>query len=195
MKDLAELIPVTTQQCVEQLQPYTDLDWNTVHAADLDWTCSYTALHIADDLYFYALQVIRAQSEGYACTELSLDDHATPDLLLESIILHGELLRRVAQAADPGVRAYHTYGASDPAGFAAMGMVETLIHTYDLVRGLDSASTWRPPAELAAPRLDRLFPDAPAGDAAEVLLHCCGRVPLGETPRLHKWRWDGTVHD
>ncbi|HET8582273.1 MAG TPA: hypothetical protein VFL65_03410 [Jatrophihabitans sp.] len=105
------------------------------------------------------------------------------------------MLRRLVQAADPAVRAFHTYGVSDRAGFAAMGMVETLIHTYDLLRGLDPASTWRPPADLAAPLLDRLFPHAPAGDAAEVLLHCCGRVPLGESPRLQKWRWDGTVRD
>ena len=83
-------------------------------------------------------------------------------------------------------------GSSDPVGFAAMGLVECLVHTFDALRGVDSSSTWLPPDELAAPAVARLFRDVPTGaDAAETLLHLCGRVPLGGRPRLTEWRWYG----
>lgn len=75
---------------------------------------------------------------------------------------------------------------------------KSLIHTYDAVHGLDRASTWRPPDNLAAPVLSRLFPHTPAGElgsAADVLLYMCGRAPLGDLPRLSDWRWYGAVPD
>ncbi len=74
-----------------------------------------------------------------------------------------------------------------------MGVVETLVHTYDIARGLHPGSQWRPSAALAAPVLQRLFPAAPQGHPSEVLLFCCGRVPLGERPRQEDWRWDSRV--
>jgi hypothetical protein len=49
-------------------------------------------------------------------------------------------------------RAYHTFGLSDPEGFAAMGIVEALVHTHDLAERLGLA--WNPPADLPGyPRL------------------------------------------
>jgi hypothetical protein len=48
---------------------------------------------------------------------------------------------------------------SDPEGFAAMGVVETLVHTHDLAEGLGLA--WTPPSDLCSRVLARLFPDAP----------------------------------
>lgn len=89
--------------------------------------------------------------------------------------------------------AHHNYGVSDAAGFAAMGVVEMLIHTFDVIRGLNPADSWRPPAALAAQVLARLFPHAPSGDPADVLLYCCGRAALGELPRQTEWQWDGRV--
>jgi hypothetical protein len=81
-------------------------------------------------------------------------------------------------------------------GFAAMGVVELLVHTFDAVHGLDSSSTWTPPNDLAIPVLKRLFPHTPSGMAdppGELLLHMCGRIPLGERPRKADWRWYGAV--
>jgi hypothetical protein len=71
--------------------------------------------------------------------------------------------------------------------------VETLIHTFDVVRGLNPAGQWRPPTELAAPVIARLFPHASSGDPTDVLLYCCGRAALGELPRQRLWQWDGTA--
>jgi hypothetical protein len=192
MTEIADLQAVA-RASVAALTPYTDLDWQARPAADLEWSCWQTALHMADALYYYAMQVVYGNPDGYLCTELAPDDSATPERLLTAASAHANLLDGIARSADPEVRAYHIYGVSDPAGFVAMGVVETLIHTYDLVRGLNPADPWRPPAALAAPATARLFPDAPDGDPADVLLYCCGRAGLGEKPRQAEWRWDGTV--
>ena len=190
---IAELITTTTDACTRALRPYTDRDWKTVMAAELAWSCWDTALHLADDLYFYAVQLIYKPLADHVPTELALDDTATEARLLDMISVHGNLLWRTIRAADPNDRAHHIYGTSDPEGFAAMGLAETLVHTYDLARGLNPDSSWSPPAAPSAAVVRRLFPNAPDGDPSAVLLYCCGRAPLGWRPRLTAWRWDGAV--
>jgi hypothetical protein len=103
----------------------------------------------------------------------------------------GELLALAVDAAPSDARAWHPCGVSDADGFAAMGVLETLVHGYDIARGL--GVEWLPPDALSAPVLARLFPGAPEGPAAEVLLHRTGRLPLGDRPRLVEWTWDSTV--
>jgi hypothetical protein len=192
MMEIAD-VTAAADVSVAALAGYTDIDWEQVPAAELDWSCWQTALHMVDCLYFYAMQVVYGNQDGYLCTELALDDSASPPRLLAALGAHAELLQRIARSAAPDLRAHHTYGVSDAAGFAAMGVVETLIHTVDVVRGLNPADQWRPPAELAAPVIARLFPHAPSGDPTDVLLYCCGRAALGDLPRQAEWRWDGTV--
>ena len=187
-------MPAAGKASVAALASYTDLDWQQVPAAGLEWSCWKTALHMVDCLYFYAMQVVNGDPETYVCTELALDNSASPPRLLAALSAHAELLHRIARSAGPDLRAHHNYGVSDAAGFAAMGVVETVIHTFDVVRGLNPADSWRPPAALAAPVIARLFPEAPGGDATDVLLYCCGRTALGELPQqAEDWQWDGTV--
>jgi hypothetical protein len=178
---------------VAALTGYVDQDWQLVRTADSEWSCWQTALHMVDCLYFYAMQIVYGRTDGYLCTELALDDSASPPRLLDALTAHADLLHRIARTAGPEARAHHNYGISDAAGFAAMGVVETLVHTSDVVRGLDPADPWRPPSELAAGVIARLFPDAPNGDPTDVLLYCCGRAPLGDLPRQAEWQWDGRV--
>jgi hypothetical protein len=193
MTEIAD-VPAAADASVAALAGYVDRDWQRVPAAGLDWNCWQTALHMVDCLYFYTMQVVYGQTDDYLCTELALDDSASPRRLLAALSAHAELLHRIARSADPDQRAHHNYGFSDPAGFAAMGVVETLIHTFDVVRGLNAADPWRPPAALAAPVIARLFPHAPSGDPVDVLLYCCGRAALGELPRqTGEWQWDSTV--
>jgi hypothetical protein len=193
MTEIAD-VPAAADASVAALAGYADRDWQQVSAADLQWSCQQTALHMVDCLYFYTMQIVYGRTDDYLCTELALDDSASPARLLAALSAHAELLHRIARSADPGQRAHHNYGVSDPAGFAAMGVVETLIHTFDVVRGLNPADPWRPPTALAAPVITRLFPHAPGGDPVDVLLYCCGRGPLGELPRqTGEWQWDGTV--
>lgn len=194
----AQLVVSASAVCVEALAPFVERDWRGVSAHDLDWSVWHTVVHVNDDLYFYAAQILLADEHDYICFELAADDHATPERLLAGLAVQARLLAAAVKAADPGSRGHHVYGASDAAGFAAMGVVEALVHTYDAVHGLDGASTWRPPDDLAMPVLRRLFPHAPAGQAnaaGELLLYMCGRIPLGERPRHVDWRWYGAVPD
>jgi hypothetical protein len=192
MTEIAD-VPGAASASVAALSGYTDLDWQQLPAADSEWSCWQTTLHMVDCLYFYACQIVYGSPDGYLCTELALDNSASPPRLLTALSAHADMLQRIARSADPGSRAHHNYGVSDPAGFAAMGVVETLIHTFDVVRGLNPADPWRPPAALATPVIARLFPNAPDGDPTDVLLYCCGRASLGEMPRQTQWQWDGTV--
>ena len=182
--------------CVDALAPFIGRDWRSVRARDLEWSVWDTMVHVNDDLYFYAAQVLLADEHDYICFELAADAHANPQRLLAAFAVHARLLAGPVASADPTSRANHVYGVSDPGGFAAMGVVEALVHTYDAVHGLDSSSTWRPPDDLAAAVLDRLFPHTPpdtVGSPAELLLHMAGRISLGDAPRRCDWRWYGAA--
>lgn len=169
----------------------SDADWSR-QAGDLDWSCRATGAHVADDLFSYASQVLAQPRQGYLPIEVTVLDEASPAGLLMSIVMCGELLRLAVASASEDARAWHPYGISDPEGFAAMGIVEVLVHTDDITRGMDI--DWAPPDQLCGPALSRLFPHAPEGRPSEVLLWCTGRAPLGDRPRLETWRWDSSVH-
>lgn len=179
--------------CVEALRPYVDRDWKETRARDLDWSVWDTLVHLNDCVYFYAGQVLLGDAHDYLCTALKPDDHSTPARLVDALGVHTRLLAQTVAAADPGTRGFHVYGASDPEGFAAMGVLESLVHTYDAVHGLDPHSSWRPPDDLTAPVVSRLFPHQPKLDASpsDLFLYLCGRAPLGELPRQTDWRWYG----
>ncbi len=174
-------------------------------AGSLEWDRWETAEHLADDLFAYAAQlgprtppsdrevpfVWTARRPGGPANVVHADREAGPDGLLEVLEASGALLAAMVRTAAPDVRAHHVFGASDPEGFAAMGIVETLVHTDDLTRGLGLG--WDPPAGLCARVLARLFRSAPAGtDPWPTLLWATGRAELPGRPRLTAWRWHGT---
>ena len=79
----------------------------------------------------------------------ALRPDSTPEHLLEFVVAGGGMLAATVRYATPDTRAYHPSGAKvDPAGFAAMGCVETLVHGYDIASGL--GVRLRPPAEVCA---------------------------------------------
>ncbi|WP_318198703.1 VOC family protein [Streptomyces sp. MCL20-2] len=173
-------------------------------AGSLEWTCWETAEHLGDDLVSYAVRLgprtppmeqnlpFRWTSERPGGQEglLFVDRSAGPAGLLATVEARGALLASMVRTTPPEVRAYHVYSVSDPEGFAAMGVVETLVHTHDIAEGL--GLTWAPPAALCDRALARLFPDAPAGgDRWAVLLWATGRAELPGHPRRTAWRWDG----
>jgi hypothetical protein len=184
------LVTAATQELDRALGPALGADWS-VPAGDVEWSCRRTAGHIADDLFSYASQVIAQPREGYLPIEAVLEPDASNEDLVRAVSMCGRLLRHAVEAAAPGDRAWHPYGTSDPEGFAAMGVVETLVHTYDIARGL--GLDWRPPPTLCAPVLARLFPEAPDGRPTDVLLYCTGRAELPGLPRLSGWSWDSSV--
>ncbi|WP_432907470.1 maleylpyruvate isomerase N-terminal domain-containing protein [Micromonospora matsumotoense] len=179
----------TVDELTRVLGPYTDRDW-TAPAGDLDWSCWTTAAHIAHDLLGYATQLTGRPDTGYLPLDLRVRPDATPAQVLVVVAACGGLLAAAIDTVPTQTRAWH-WGPCDPPGFAAMGIAEALLHTYDITRGL--AVTWQPPAAPSVAVLRRLFPDAPAGDPAAVLLWMTGRTALAGRPRRTDWTWRAAV--
>ncbi|MEV5272431.1 maleylpyruvate isomerase N-terminal domain-containing protein [Streptomyces werraensis] len=178
------------------LGPPTADDW-TVPAGTLGWTCRQTAAHIGHDLPAYAGQ-LAARARPTDAYLLPVDLTVRPSRFagrgaLQSVTACGGLLSSAPATAGPDARAWHR-GSCDPTDFAAMGVAETLPHTYDITQGLSVDRL--PPAELSGAVLDRLFPAAPPGDPARVLLlWCTGRGDLDGLPRRTSWVWEAALPD
>jgi len=188
---------------LRQALPADPAAWDS-KAGSLEWTCWETAEHLSDDLFSYAAQLgprtppldthvpfaWRPLRPGGPPNAIHADRAAGPAGLLQVLEASGALLVAMVATSPARVRAHHVFGLSDPEGFAAMGIVETLVHTQDLAEGL--GLSWAPPAELCTRVLTRLFPDAPATtDPWLTLLWATGRAELPGRPRLTDWRWHG----
>ncbi|MEV7967128.1 maleylpyruvate isomerase N-terminal domain-containing protein [Sphaerisporangium sp. NPDC088356] len=173
-------------------------------AGSLEWDCWETVEHLSDDLFSYAAQLgsRTTPADGHVpfawerrrpagpANAIHADREAGPAGLTQVLEASGALLVAMVRTTPPEVRAHHIFGASDAEGFAAMGIVETLVHTHDLAEGLGLA--WTPPAGMCSRVLARLFPDAPrATDPWPTLLWATGRAELPGHPRLTTWRWYG----
>src|SRR5947209_5130306 len=90
-------------------------------------------------------------------------------------------LNRLYDGPDP---VWH-WGPTDPSGFAALAVSETLMHTFDITAGL--GVPWHPPARLCKAVLARLFPGAPDGDPVRILLCSTGRADIPGRERLTAW--------
>ncbi|MCX5399709.1 hypothetical protein [Streptomyces sp. NBC_00102] len=192
---------------VDALQHAPSAAWDG-KAGSLEWTCWETVEHLSDDLFAYAAQLgprtppmkgevpflWESRRPGGPANAIHADREAGPDGLLQVLEASGALLVAMVRTKPPHTLADHCYGASDPEGFAAMGIVETLVHTHDLTQGLELP--WNPPAGLCSRVLGRLFPDAPADtDPWTTLLWATGRADLPGCPRPATWRWDGTPRE
>lgn len=187
---MTKVLGNSVMQMRSLLSAVVDTSW-VVPAGDVEWSCRDTAAHVADDLFSYASQMIAEPQDNYLPIDAVIDPNATNRQILDAIAMCGRMLELAVENARPEVTGWHPYGVSDGSGFAAMGAVEVLVHTYDMACGL--RLEWKPPATLCTPLLDRLFPNSPTGDPTAVLLYSCGRAPLGECPRLDAWSWDATV--
>lgn len=179
-------------------------DWQA-RAGTLEWNCWETVEHMSDDLFSYAAQLgpKRPPLEApvpFTCYAPRLggpegvifaDHSAGPTGLLQVFESSGALLGTMVAAA--ACRRYpegpRPFGVLDPACFAAaMGIVEVLVHTHDVARGL--GITWTPPGELCAAPLTRLFPDTPAeAEPWPALLWATGRGELPGHPTVTSWGW------
>lgn len=158
MDSMTQVLSDSVVQMRSLLSAVVDMSW-AAPAGDVEWSCRDTAVHVADDLFSYASQVIAQPQDNYLPIDIVIDPCATNCQILEAIAMCGRVLEAAAENAHPQARGWHPYGVSDGPGFAAMGAVEVLVHTYDIARGL--GLEWRPPATLCAPLLGRLFPHAP----------------------------------
>ncbi|MFB7557121.1 VOC family protein [Streptomyces brevispora] len=181
--------------------------WHTP-AGTLTWDCWETVEHLSDDLFAYAAQLgpqsppldsdvpfhWAPRREGGPFNAIFADPAAGAAGLLRTLEASGALLAAMVRTTSPDIRSYHSYGISDAEGFAAMGIVETLVHTHDLAEGLGLG--WTPSAELCDRVLARLFPDAPDDeDRWAVLLWSTGRAELPGRARVTSWKWHGAPLD
>ncbi|GIJ12075.1 hypothetical protein Van01_52890 [Micromonospora andamanensis] len=170
-------------EMVRVLTPYESADWRN-RAGTLDWSCWTTAAHVAHDLLAYAGQVAARPDDAYLPFDLKVRDDASAGDLLRIVTASGRLLSTVLAASEPSARAWH-WGPTDPSGFAALGVNETLMHTFDITAGL--GITWHPPEDLCAAVLSRLFPDVPGDDPVRGLLWSTGRADIPGRPRRTSW--------
>ncbi|MFD5071870.1 VOC family protein [Streptomyces sp. NPDC087866] len=195
--DVTEAVRLT----VDTLAASASADWR-VPAGTLTWDCWETAEHLSDDLFAYAVQLgprtpsvetevpyhWAPRREGGPWNAIFADPEAGTAGLLQTLEASGALLAAMVRTASPALRSYHGYGVSDPEGFAAMGVVETLVHAHDIASGL--GISWEPPAALCDRALARLFPGAPDdADRWAVLLWSTGRGDLPGRERVTSWKW------
>ena len=200
---VADDVAHAVRSAVAVLSTAEDADWS-VKAGTLDWDCWETAEHLADDLFAYAVQLGPAKPPldthvpfgwerrrpGGPANSIWGDRKAGPAGLMQVLEASGALLTAIVRTTPSSARAHHVFGVADPEGFAAMGIVETLVHTHDIAEGL--GLDWTPPADLCARVLYRLFPDAPTDtDPWQALLWSTGRTELPHRPRPTEWRWNG----
>ncbi|MDX3246467.1 hypothetical protein [Streptomyces sp. ME18-1-4] len=179
-------------------------DWDA-NAGSLEWSCWETVEHLADDLFAYAAQlgpeqppldaevpfVWSRKKPGAPTNVIFADRAAGTGGLLQVLDACGAMLAAVVRVTPATVRAHHVFGVSDPEGFAAMGVVETLVHLYDIAEGL-GVKYEEPDAGLCDRVLARLFPDAPTGaERWPTLLWATGRGEIPGHARLTRWRWYG----
>ncbi|WP_156722585.1 maleylpyruvate isomerase N-terminal domain-containing protein [Streptomyces apocyni] len=199
----ADDVDLAVHLAVGTLREAPATGWDAA-AGSVEWSCWETVEHLADDLFAYAAQlgpkvppldghvpfIWESRRPGGPENAVHADRSAGPAGLLRVLEASGALLVAMVRTTPPETRAFHSFGVSDPAGFAAMGVVETLVHTHDLATGL--GLDWTPPADLCARALHRLFPDAPQDTAPwPTLLWCTGRADLPGRSRVTRWRWYG----
>ncbi|WP_425575282.1 GNAT family N-acetyltransferase [Streptomyces durmitorensis] len=178
------------------LRTAAGLDWSA-KAGGLDWSCLETAEHIACDLVSYAGQLTGRATDGWVPFEISFDEGSGPKDAISVIESTGGLLSAVLRTTPSGVRGYHPYpsGSADAVGFAAMGVAEVLLHTYDIAQALGVDA--QPPAALCEAVLAWIFPEVtPArapGEQWATLLWATGRGTLAGRPKLEGWRWHNSL--
>lgn len=202
--------PVTADDVREVVRRAADVirgaraaDWDA-RAGSLEWSCWETVEHLADDLFAYAAQlgpeeppsdaevpfVWSRRNPAGPANVVFADRAAGAAGLAQVLEACGAMLAAMVRTTPATVRSHHGFGASDPEGFAAMGVVETLVHLHDVAEGL--GVRWEPDDRLCARVLARLFPDAPADTGRwPTLLWATGRGDLPGRARLTRWRWHG----
>lgn len=185
--------------CQETLRPALDQDWS-VPAGDLAWDCRRTLDHIVDTLVLYSAY-LASRATARLSPPRNGDPAATPEQLLSTTGVATDIFVEVVRAAPPQTRAFHPAGMADLSGWLALGCEEILLHTDDIAQGL--GLDYRPPDDLAARILARIFPWAPTDiDPWASLRWAAGRASLPDRERLGPdwyWHcaplseWDGTV--
>ncbi len=192
----ASNVELVSEELSQILSHANQLDWE-IATPDLDWTQSQTAIHTMRACLEYTYQVVGKRMDTYQPVLFEKKDKATPAEYLPMISTASRILQKAIKDADVTDRAWHAYGVSDPIGFAAMGVVEVSVHTYDLAKGFGISFV---PNNVAAQfAIERLFSGTTEfpnhNTSGELLLWLAGRIELSGIPRRQDWKWNGTPRE
>lgn len=190
----------------DALRPVPAEAWDA-QAGPMDCSCWDALDHLNNGVFSYALRLaspvpyvkgrptIVWDRPGAQPLPLVTDRDAGPEAAIEVLLMVGGLVAAVVDSRPASARSWHIWGTADPEGFAAMGVVETLAHAFDLTQGL--GVEFAAPADLVAPALARLFPEAPEDtDPWPTLLWATGRGELdGRAKRDPDWTWHAAPLD
>lgn len=185
------------------LSELPDDAWDAM-AADLEWTCRETAAHVGDCFIGYAMQ-LTGNPPPLDCYVKVLEPApvrpGAPTVLVyplpeagtvgvvSMLDATGGVLAAVVEVTAPSVRGYHPLGVSDASGFAAMGIVELILHAFDILSAHDVQ--FRADDSITRAVLERIFPQADLmADPWDELLSLSGRTP---STRGTRWRWHSEV--
>ncbi|MET8902931.1 GNAT family N-acetyltransferase [Streptomyces sp. NPDC004538] len=185
-----EQVEEAVASAVALLRTAVDRDWETARAGRLEWSCRYTAEHVAGDLIAYAGQLAGRATDAYVPFEITFDEGTGNAGVLHVIETTCALLAATLRTTPREVRAFHPYPyrSANREGFAAMGIAEVFLHTHDIAEGLGLA--YEPPARLCADVLALLFPHVqPGTDPWRTLLWATGRGDLPGRAPVTEWRW------
>ena len=182
----AEQVVAAAAEAGAVLGGLLDRDWDAP-AGDVAWSCRNTAQHMGHDLAKYAAQLAGRVEGSYLRFRVTVPADQPVSEVLRSVRACADMLGVVVDSAPADARAWH-FGPTDASGFAAMGIGEVLLHTYDITRGL--GFEWELPAALAQLVVSRLIEHAPAvDDPAAALLWATGRIDLPGLARVEHWVW------
>jgi hypothetical protein len=186
-------VNVAAEELYQALLPTVDLDWES-KTPDLEWTQAQTAIHTMRACLEYSYQVVGKRIDTYQPVLFEKKPHAKPVEYLSMIQTAAKVLQKVVSVASLDDRAWHAYGISDPIGFAAMGVIEVSVHTYDLAKGF--GIDFIPNNSAAEFAINRVFSGTVTypnyNSSGELLLWLAGRTELSGTARRSGWKWNGT---
>lgn len=197
LREVGAHVVSAADELARVLAPTTSLDWEQP-TPDLAWTQSQTAIHTMRACLEYSYQVVGKKLDTYQPVLFERKEAATPTDYLQMIPTAARVLSKVVATAEAEDRAWHAYGESDPIGFAAMGVVEVAVHTYDLAKGFGiEFIPLEAPSEFA---ITRLFADTvETSDSftqeswGKKLLWYAGRIEIAGMARREGWKWNGRV--
>ncbi len=180
-----------------------DATWERT-ATGLEWTCRETAAHLLDDQLGYAMQVSGAHGTGSDYAPLAEAPYGRPDgptfwvwpepsggsrAIATSLDAMSGVFAAVVETCPPARIGWHPWGPTDATGFAAMGLAETTLHAWDILRTV--GADWAPDGVVAERVLDRIFPGVVrTGRPWHDLLAATGRT---DATRGRPWRWNARV--
>jgi len=132
---------------IESLSPVVDMDWS-VAAGTLDWTCWQTVDHVVDCVFSYAMQfAARAPGDFLPFHQLHALPEATPADLVMGLRAVVDMFAAVLRSAPPDAVASDGLAELGITDWAQRGAHEVLLHTHDVLKGLEV--TFDPPGAMS----------------------------------------------